>query len=392
MPVFVYNTGEMGEMGKMRALETARNAVVVFALTVLSAASAMPIVAGGTPIKLYLDEPGSNGGWASLMRHRDGGILCASAGWYRLSEDGGHTWRRLHQIGEKGGFNNIRLRDGSLMNIWQVRTQNILTNKLGASNFYASFSKDEGRTWQGKVPISEDNRRLYLMNDRPLRLSTGRILVPFALHPNELLDQKLETAGWAGAFYTDDEGRTWHEGQWLKTSVADQLCEPVVFECRDGSLKMLARTGMGFLYQTDSLDGGKTWCKEYPTTLRSPCAPFFVRKDPYTGWVFVAWDNSFPGPQHQYPRCPLSLGVSRDDGNTWEFVCDIENDPMSSYGYPSIFFTKDTILVSYYEQSGVRGFKSCAQRSKMTVYERRSLTVEKVLREPLLDCGESTVR
>lgn len=373
----------------------AKGAVCACLICVGTAAS----FADGFPHRLYLDTEDCRGSWACLFQHRDGGILCGTAGWYCKSDDCGRTWRKLYQYADAyaafnggGGVNVLRLKDGRLLGVWQVRTENILTNKLGAANFYASFSADEGRTWAGKVAISDDNRRLYLMNDRIVRLSTGRIAIPFAMHPNELLDRKLETTGWAATFYSDDEGQSWKEGRWLKPTIADQMCEPVVFECKDGSLRMIARTGKGYLYQSESHDGGETWSRERPTTLKSPCAPFFVRKDPYTGWVFVAWDNSFPGPQHQYPRCPLSLGVSRDDGNTWEFVCDIENDPMSSYGYPSIFFTKDTILVSYYEQSGVRGFNSCAQRSKMTVYERRSLTVEKVLREPLLDCGESTVR
>ena len=108
-------------------------------------------------------------------------------------------------------------------------------------------------------------------------------------------------------------------------------------------------------------------------TLKSPCAPYFLRKDPYTGWVFIAWDNSFPAPQHQYPRCPLSLGVSRDDGKTWEYICDIENDPMSSYGYPSIFFTKDEILVSYYEELGYRPFNPDEQRCKLSIFRRADL-------------------
>ena len=344
----------------------------------------------GKPTRVYLDAKGPGSCGACLFAHKDGGIVCGIKGWYRKSEDGGRTWRKLYPFARSegaptsgGGTNPLRLKDGRLMNVWSAPAQNILSNKLGAANFYVSFSKDEGKTWEGKVPLSEDNRRLYLMNDRPIRLSTGRILVSFSLHPNELLGKKLETVGWVNAFYSDDEGQTWHEGKWLKTTVADQLCEPTTFECKDGTIKMLARTGKGYLYETESHDGGETWCTERPTTLKSPCAPYFLRKDPYTGWVFIAWDNSFPGPQHQYTRCPLSLGVSRDDGKTWEFICDIENDPMSSYGYPSIFFTKDEILVSYYEELGYRPFNPGEQRCKLSIFRRADLTVDCVTKVPL---------
>ena len=337
----------------------------------------------GDPVRVYLDEKGPGSCGACLFAHKDGGIVCGIKGWYRKSDDGGRTWRKLYPFSPGGGTNPLRLKDGRLMNVWQIRTQNILTNSLGASNFYVSFSKDEGKTWEGKVPLSEDNRRLYLMNDRPIRLSTGRILVSFSLHPNELLGKKLETVGWVNAFYSDDEGQTWREGKWLKTTVADQLCEPTTFECKDGTIKMLARTGKGYLYETESRDGGETWCTERPTTLKSPCAPYFLRKDPYTGWVFIAWDNSFPGPHHQYPRTPLALGVSRDDGKTWEYIRDIENDPMSSYGYPSIFFTKDEIFVSYYEELGYRPFRPEEQRCKLAIFRRDKLTVDRVTKVPL---------
>ena len=344
----------------------------------------------GKPARVYLDAKGPGSCGACLFAHKDGGIVCGIKGWYRKSDDGGRTWRKLYPFARSegaptsgGGTNPLRLKDGRLMNVWSAPAQNILSNKLGAANFYVSFSKDEGKTWEGKVPLSEDNRRLYLMNDRPIRLSTGRILVSFSIHPNELLGKKLETVGWVNAFYSDDEGQTWHEGLWLKTTVADQLCEPTTFECKDGTIKMLARTGKGYLYETESRDGGETWCTERPTTLKSPCAPYFLRKDPYTGWVFIAWDNSFPGPQHQYPRSPLSLGVSRDDGKTWEFICDIENDPMSSYGYPSIFFTKDEILVSYYEELGYRPFNPAEQRCKLSIFRRADLTVDRVTKVPL---------
>ena len=335
------------------------------------------------PYRTYLDEKGRGSCGAVMIDGRDGSLLCGVKGWYRTSVDGGRTWRKVCPFTKGAGTNLLRLKDGRLLSIASESCQNILSNRLGAANFYACFSSDEGRTWSGRAPLSEDNRRLYLMNDRPLRLSTGRILVPFSIHPNELLGQRLESVGWVNAFYSDDEGATWREGKRRPTSAADQLCEPNVFEKKDGSLVMLSRTGKGYLYRCDSTDGGESWSEERPTPLRSAVAPFHLKKDPFTGWVFIAWDNSFPGPVHQYPRSPLSFAVSRDEGDTWEFICDIEDDPMSSYGYPSIHFTEKTILVTYYEEIGFREFNADEQRCKLTVFNRDELTVEKVVRQPL---------
>ena len=337
------------------------------------------------PYRTYLDEKGLGSCGAVMFEGRDGAIVCGIKGWYRESRDGGRTWKRLYPFTKGASTNLLRLKDGRLLSIGGETCENIRTNSLKACNFYAYFSSDEGKTWdvKGRVPLSTDNRRLYVMNDRVMRLSTGRILVSFSLHPNELLDQKLESVGWVNAFYSDDEGATWREGRRRPTSAADQLCEPNVFEKRDGSLVMLARTGKGYLYRCDSTDGGESWSEERPTTLRSACAPFYMKKDPFTGWTFIAWDNSFPSPVHQYPRSPLSLAVTRDEGETWEFVCDIENDPMSSYGYPSIHFTETSLLVTYYEELGVRNFNGHEQRCKLTILNRGDLTVDRVEKVPL---------
>lgn len=339
------------------------------------------------PFRVYLDTKGEGSCGAGMIALKDGSILCGVKGWYRRSADGGKTWTKLHEYTKGAGTNLLRLKDGGIMSIVGETCQNIYSNSLKASNYYAYFSSDEGKTWgvDRRVPLSTDNRRLYLMNDRVVRLSTGRILVPFSLHPNEFLKdvKKNECVGWVNAFYSDDEGKTWHEGRRKPTTIADQLCEPAVFERKDGVLVMFCRTGKGYLFRCDSADGGESWSVERPTAFRSPVAPFYVKKDPFTGWVFVAWDNSFPAPVHQYPRSPLSFAVSKDDGDTWKFICDIENDPMSSYGYPTIYFTDRSVLVAYYEEKGFRDFRENEQRCKLTIFDRAELSVVSKTHIPL---------
>lgn len=290
-----------------------------------------------------------DGGLVMVVGHTEKGM------WAYKTYDNFMTVADSWEITDGKSENIIRLKDGRLMSIWQDRSvQNVLGNSLGASDFYAYFSEDDGKTFGNRVAISTESRRLYLMNGRVKRLSTGRIIVPTCLHPNHLLDQKLETAGWVGCFWTDDEGQTWHEGKWVETSKVDQLCEPIAVELPDGSLKMLARTGVGYLYQMDSTDGGETWTEEYPTELRSPCAPFTFTYDPYGERYFVIWDDGFPGPTHQYTRSPIAVAVSKDC-KTWKRIFELGNDPMGSYGYPVMHFSPETIEVGFY-RSKVRKF------------------------------------
>lgn len=323
------------------------------------------------------------GSWNCMIEHRDGGIICYTEGYVKKSDDNGRTWNNLYPETEGMSVNLLRLKDGRLLSVRGFQTENALGNSLKAENFYAYFSDDEGKTWKDRVVISDNNRRLYLMNDRLVRLANGRILIIFGIHPDKLLDKGLETVGWFIPVWSDDEGKTWHEEKAIQPRVADQLCEPMVFQREDGSLKMLARTGVGYLYQCDSYDNGVTWTCDRPTTLRSPCAPFAVRKDPYSKYVFAAWDNSFPANVHQYPRCPLSLAVSRDDGETWGLCMDIENNPMLSYGYPNIYFTEKEILISYYEQTQGRAYDQKAFRNKLTIIDRKEIKVDVVEKKKL---------
>ena len=45
------------------------------------------------------------------------------------------------------------------------------------------------------------------------------------------------------------------------------MIQPTLWESKDGSVHMLTRTKLGKIYRSDSLDGGKTWCRAYATNL-----------------------------------------------------------------------------------------------------------------------------
>lgn len=309
----------------------------------------------------------------------DGRILATLGERLVRSDDGGRTWVDQAQI-PLGTRNLLRLKNGRLMSLAVVGGE-------ARPTYFVEFSDDDGLTWCDRAPLCLEKRMMWIMNNRLIQLSSGRILVTFSRHPESLKDRQGETVGWVNSFYSDDDGKTWTEGKILETTVADQLCEPCVFECSDGKLKMFSRTGMGFLYQCESTDGGHTWSVERPTTLRSPVSPFCVRRDPYSGYVFAVWNNSFPAPnigsRHQFPRCPLCLAVSRDEGQTWDFICELGNDPMSGYGYPAIHFTKDSLLIAHYHERGIRHFVPAEQATELKILKRSELTRDVVTKVPL---------
>ena len=140
---------------------------------------------------------------SAMYELSDGSLLVSSHNTY-ITKD----YRHFEKTEDyKANSNVVRLKDGRLLGITSKGAENIYGNHLKAENFYCRFSDDDGKTWYGEVVISEDNERLYLMNQRPKRLSTGRIILPISLHPNCLLEDTkyFEAAGWVTCFYTDDD-------------------------------------------------------------------------------------------------------------------------------------------------------------------------------------------
>ena len=264
--------------------------------------------------------------------------------------------------------NLIRLKDGRLMMPVKLPSPNKRIAQLGGADFAVMFSSDDGHSFGYSVRVNQENGCCYIMNQRIMRTHSGRILLPVGWVPNELLDEQLETVGWAGCFISDDEGQTWRTSQWIKGETVDQLCEPIIVQGEDDRLFMYMRTGVGHLYYSVSDDDGETWTQEVPSMLRSPCAPFCIQYDEYEKRFLSVWDNSFPGTVHQYPRTPICLAQSKD-GVNWKMICELGANPCHGYGYPMIRAYEDEILITYYESAG-KNFNPREHKLQMKILSR----------------------
>jgi len=54
-------------------------------------------------------------------------------------------------------------------------------------------------------------------------------------------------------------------------------------------------------------------------------------------------------------RTPFVSVISRDAGKTWTNERIIASDPQESYGYPSLLFIDDTVIVGHGSKAGSRG-------------------------------------
>jgi hypothetical protein len=146
--------------------------------------------------------------------------------------------------------------------------------------------------------------------------------------------------------------------------------EPGIFEHEDGVLHFWARTRSGYQYEAFSRDGMQSFT--YPQTfVSSPTSPLQMKKDPYTGDVFIIY-NPIPE-QHlgnydastnvldfqladydraTWGRTPFVIRRSRDDGRSFGGYNVVEDSKDSGYCYPAVFFTRDGAMLLAYCCSG----------------------------------------
>jgi predicted neuraminidase len=266
----------------------------------------------------------------------------------RFSSDGGAAWTKDDvgvTPGGEGGMNTmspslLRMRDGSL-GLFYLRK-----NDLTDCRVYLRVSRDNGRTWGEARACTEPVGYYVMNNDRAVRLKSGRILLPVALHATPR-EPKWQSHAQIACFYSDDDGVTWRRGENAPGGGDHALEEPGVVELRDGRVMLWCRTDAGCQFVTHSADGGATWDGLKPSNIPSPRSPASIKRIPSTGDLLLAWNNNadVSGKTHG-KRTPFNVAISRDDGVTWTSVRTLENDPEGWYCYTAIHFAGDHVILS----------------------------------------------
>ncbi len=268
----------------------------------------------------------------------------------RESHDRGMTWTTEDQVlVENEADENVmsvtflRLANGDIALFYVVK------NSWSDCRPYLRKSTDEGATWGDRVCCAPDVKYFVLNNDRVIQLSAGRLVMPVAEHP--MIDGKWSHRGISTCMLSDDNGATWRAAQsrlHAPDDVASGLQEPGVIELKDGRLMMLMRTTAGCQFRSYSADGGETWGQARPTDIMSPCSPATLRRIPSTGDIVMIWnDHSGDRAQLEQKRTPLTTAISRDEGETWENVKVLDDDPNGHYCYTSALFIDDRLILSY---------------------------------------------
>ncbi len=272
----------------------------------------------------------------------------------RISHDRGRTWDEDFVLQECTGDLNVmsvsllRLQSGDIMFGYMVK------NAWDDCRFYVRRSCDEMATLSKPVCAATEKIYHVINNDRLVQLSTGRLLVPAALHPcDDGTRETWSSRAKAACYYSDDDGITWHCSSDIlaipdRIETGTGLQEPGVVELEDGRIYMWARTDIGTQYEAFSDNGGVTWSRPRPAPLCSPRSPASIVRIPETDDLMVVWnDHSGQYPFQKEKRTPLCTAISRNEGRTWENSKVLEDNPDGWYCYTNITFVDDGALVGY---------------------------------------------
>ncbi len=303
------------------------------------------------------DETNMRTGEADIVRNQDSSLFMAYThfrSWEddaaarilsRRSGDGGRSWSEPRLVVENEGRRNV-----ASVSMLQLAPDRLLLfyqrqDSPQSCTICLRVSTDEGKTFGPADFLTSSERYHCLCNDSALRLSSGRLLLPY--------DIKVEKPGKArmleaGCLLSDDEGVSWRSSNTVFAPRSGAM-EPKVVELSDGRLWMLLRTDQGILYQSYSENGGERWSETESSGIAAPQAPFVLQRIPATGDLILVRNPTVDlEHHHQGMRNPLTSTISSDEGISWGHPRELESDRSLAYSYASLSFFGDTAVLSYY--------------------------------------------
>jgi sialidase-1 len=306
-----------------------------------------------------------DGRWLFIYTHFEGGADDHANAYLagRLSEDNGATWTHQdHMVLPNEGKMNVmsvslvRMQDGRIALVY------LRKNTLSDCRPVVRFSTDEAKSWGPPIEIVDKERRGYYVvnNDRAVQLSSGRLIVPTALHPaprtgaQKSIEAPIYSAyGEIACYLSDDAGATWQRGQRVLVEAHPSgervmVQEPGIIELADGRLMMYCRTDAGSQYVAYSRDEGVSWSPLHASDIISPRSPASIARIPSTGDLLLVWNNHADAPPELAgKRTPLTAAISKDEGDHWINIKDIATDPHGWYCYTAIAFADEHVLLAH---------------------------------------------
>ena len=271
----------------------------------------------------------------------------------RYSDDDGRTWSQSDEVIVANDADQnimsvslLRLADGRIALFYAKK------NSLTDCRPVMRISTDEAKSFGEPVMCVDEVGYYVLNNDRAVQLSSGRLILPLALH-NRPGWEKPEWVGRILCYFSDDLGKSWRQSKDVliaKSESGDRVLvqEPGVVELKDGHLLIFCRSGAGSQWISRSSDGGDTWTPLGPSKIISPVSPASIERIPKTGDLILVWNNHEDiDDARRGKRTPLCVAVSSDEGETWQKVKTLEDNPHGWYCYTAVDFLDGHVLLGH---------------------------------------------
>lgn len=274
----------------------------------------------------------------------------------RHSDDGGTTWSKSdsrvlqHEVGKNlMSVSLLRLHNGDIAMFY------LRKNSTWDCIPFMRTSKDEAKTWSDPIQCINEQGYFVVNNNRVIQLKNGRLLIPVSKHKvkeGREWDKDSEL-GRIITYYSDDNGINWIKGGEVPNPENVIHQEPGIVELNNGNVLMVIRTDRNAQYKSNSKDNGLSWSPSAMSNIQSPLSPAsIVQNTHYKRGLVLVWNNNNGNdPVTKGKRTPLSIAVSRNNGNTWKKIKTLETNNNGSYCYTAIHFTNNAILLAYFDWS-----------------------------------------
>jgi predicted neuraminidase len=317
---------------------------------------------------------------ANLIKLRNGNLLCF---WFSGTGEGeskvaivtsrlvngGERWSEPVAIDSQEGrsFQNPVAFQTPAGQLWLLHTSQAAGQ--GQANAEVLFLKsgDSGRTWTKPKPLFTQPGSF--IRHPPIIINKKSWLLPLYYTPTRDITDGAESH-YSVVKLTEDGGKSWSE---YKIPQSNGLVQQSVVRLANGHFLGFFRSRYAdFIYENTSRDG-REWTAPVPTHLPNNNSSIQVAmlRD---GSLVIAFNNSSARVTRDKtgtsPRKPLSIALSRDGGDTWPWVRDIETGSSSSsreeYSYPSVLldengrinvaysYQRDTIKVVRFDEEWIK--------------------------------------
>lgn len=299
---------------------------------------------------------------STILQLADGSFLCA---WFGGSKEGNadtaiwlsrreqNAWSVPQKLadGAEANWNPVLFAFEDTVYLFYKEGQSIARWKT-----WCRKSADAGRTWgEPRELVKYDCGGRGPVRNKPILLHNGSILAGGSLEKGlwtAFADLSADGINWTRSDSIKIADLSYCEGEKTAESdieVSEQsfygrgVIQPTLWQSSANCVHMLLRSSEGYIYRSDSSDGGRSWNDAYPLTVPNNNSGIDMVKAKFNQQLYLVCN---PNSSNWGMRSPLSLYHSCDNGLNWHKIYDLETEP-GEFSYPAIISDEQGLYITY---------------------------------------------